>query len=122
LIRGGEIPADRVAAYAFLDLNDDGSLRRIVEKPDPSVASRYGAGAVVSMNCWRITAEVFRACRDVPASPRGEFELPLAMQYAIDVLGTRITMVPAEDTVLDLSRRADVPTVAARLKNVEIRL
>ncbi|MEO7085078.1 MAG: nucleotidyltransferase family protein, partial [Gemmatimonadaceae bacterium] len=122
LIRNGDIPVERVAAYAFLDINDDGTLRRIVEKPDATVAATYGADAVVSMNCWRLTSDIFRACREVPASSRGEFELPVAIQYAIDILGTRITMVPADASVLDLSRQGDVPRVAARLSSVEVRL
>jgi dTDP-glucose pyrophosphorylase len=122
LTRGGEIAPDRVAAYAFLDIDGDGFLRRIVEKPDQSTAGRYGPDAAVSMNCWRLTSNMFRACREVPASPRGELELPLAIQYAIDVLGIRITMIPADAAVLDLSRRADVPTVAARVRTIEVRL
>ena len=28
------------------------------------------------MNCWRFDARIFDACRDVPRSARGEFELP----------------------------------------------
>src|SRR6185437_8667705 len=58
LLRGGNVPAERLAS-----------------------------GMPVSMNVWRLTSEFFQACRDVQPSPRGELELPLAVQYAIDVLG-----------------------------------
>ena len=51
------------------------------------------------MNCWRVTSEFFRACSDVQPSPRGELELPLAVQYAIDILGMRFRVIPADAPV-----------------------
>ena len=74
------------------------------------------------MNCWRLDSEIFRACRDVQPSSRGELELPIAIQYAIEVLGERFEMIAADAPVLDLSRRADVAKVAARLQDVAVRL
>ncbi|HMI56070.1 MAG TPA: sugar phosphate nucleotidyltransferase [Gemmatimonadaceae bacterium] len=122
LLRRGDIPAERIAAYAILDVGADGYLRRIIEKPDASAITSLGPAAEVSMNCWRLTSEIFRACRDVPPSPRNEIELPAAVQYAIDVLGMRIRVIPADAPVLDLSRRADIPIVAARLRGVAVTL
>jgi glucose-1-phosphate thymidylyltransferase len=121
LLSRGDISAERLAAYAILDIGADRYLRRIVEKPDASAMSR-GSAAEVSMNCWRLTSEFFRACRDVPPSARNELELPAAIQYAIDVLGVRIRMIHADAPVLDLSHRADIPGVTARLKGVAVRL
>jgi glucose-1-phosphate thymidylyltransferase len=80
------------------------------------------ADAPVSMNCWRLDATIFRACRDVQPSSRGELELPNAIQYAVEVLGERFEMIAADAPVLDLSRRADVAKVTARLQNVAVRL
>jgi glucose-1-phosphate thymidylyltransferase len=120
LLRTGDIPADRIAAYAVLDI-EGGVLRRIIEKPDSATASTHG-DAPISMNCWRIDSKVFRACRDVPPSSRDELELPNAIQYAIDVLGERFEMIPADATVLDLSRRSDVSKVAERLRSVAVHL
>jgi dTDP-glucose pyrophosphorylase len=74
------------------------------------------------MNCWRLTSEIFRACRDVPPSSRNEIELPAAIQYAIDVLGMRIGVIDADAPVLDLSFRADIPIVTARLRGVVVSL
>ncbi len=74
------------------------------------------------MNCWLLTAEIFDACRRVPSSPRGELELPLAVQYAIDVIGMRVRVLPVDAPVLDLSHRADIPAVAARLGGMQISL
>jgi glucose-1-phosphate thymidylyltransferase len=122
LLRRGDISADRIAAYAVLDIGADGYLQRIIEKPDPAVLASFGSRAAVSMNCWRLTAEIFRACRDVPPSPRGELELPAAILYAIEVLGVRIRMIPADAPVLDLSRRADIPIVTERLRGVALKL
>jgi glucose-1-phosphate thymidylyltransferase len=74
------------------------------------------------MNCWRLTSEFFRACRDVQPSPRGELELPLAVQYAIDILGMRFKVIFADTPVLDLSRRGDIPRVAALLSGTRVTL
>jgi dTDP-glucose pyrophosphorylase len=93
-----------------------------VEKPEASTIASLGSAAGVSMNCWRLTSEIFRACRDVPPSARNELELPAAIQYAIDVLGMRIRMIEADAPVLDLSHRADIPVVTARLKDVAVKL
>jgi solute:Na+ symporter, SSS family len=120
LLRGGDIPADRIAAYALLDI-DDGTLQRIVEKPD-AAAMAARTNAPVSMNCWRLDSTIFRACRDIQPSSRDELELPSAIQYAIEVLGERFEMIAADAPVLDLSRRADVARVADRLKSVQVRL
>jgi glucose-1-phosphate thymidylyltransferase len=122
LLRRGDITAERIAAYAILDVGADGYLRRIIEKPDAAVLAAAGAGAAVSMNCWRFSAEIFRACRDVPPSPRGELELPAAVQYAIEVLGMRVRVIDADTAVLDLSRRADVPVVSERLRETAVKL
>ena len=67
------------------------------------------------MNCWRFDARIFDACRDVPRSARGEFELPEAVGLAVE-RGVRFRAVPARGPVLDLSRRADATDVARRLR------
>jgi len=78
--------------------------------------------APVSMNVWRFDRAIFRACRDVPPSPRGEFEIPLAVQYGVRVLGLRIRALPFQGSVLDLSSRGDIASVSARLRDVPVRL
>ena len=120
LLRDGNIAPERIAAYAVLDVSNDDMLKKVWEKPGEAAVAALGDTAPVSMNCWRLTSEFFRACRDVQPSPRGELELPLAVQYAIDILGMRFTVIHADVPVLDLSRRADIPRVAARLANTEV--
>lgn len=69
------------------------------------------------MNCWRFDARIFDACRDVPKSARGEYELPEAVALAM-ARGVRFTAVPARGPVLDLSRRVDAADVARRLAGI----
>jgi glucose-1-phosphate thymidylyltransferase len=122
LLREGNIPADRIARYALLDVGSDGYVRRIVEKPDEATVRAFGADAAVSMNVWLLTPAIYEACRRVPPSARGELELPNAVQWAIEHLGMRIRAVPVRAGVLDLSHRGDIPAVAARLRGTTVRL
>lgn len=121
LLRDGQIQAERIARYALLDIDASGALRRIVEKPSEQDASARAAAAV-SMNCWLFDARIFEACQRVPRSSRGELELPLAVQFAIDHLALRIQTFSADAPVLDLSQRDDVASVAARLRGTRVEL
>jgi glucose-1-phosphate thymidylyltransferase len=120
--RGGNIPPERIASFAVIDVAPDGSLNRIVEKPEQHTLRAFGGTPSVSMNCWLFTPEIFGACRGVAPSPRGELELPQAVQHLIDGRGARFAVVPVHAPVLDLSSRADIPAVAARLGGVTVRL
>ena len=122
LLRDGNIPPERVARYALLDIDAGGYLRRVAEKPDEAAARALGAHAAVSMNVWLLTPAIFEACQRVPPSARGEVELPNAVQWAIDHLGLRVRAMPVQATVLDLSHRGDVPAVAARLRGTKVKL
>lgn len=137
LVRSSNIPAERVRAFALVELDDEGYLTRIVEKPAEALPAEGGhykthpvASAVsstpvasafrrnlVSMNCWRFDERIFDACRDVPRSARGEFELPEAVGLAAR-RGMRFKAVTARGPVLDLSRRSDAADVAQRLAAV----
>ena len=117
LVRSSNIPAERVAAFALIRVDADGWLTEIVEKPDPATMASVGADALVSMNCWRFDRAIFGACRDVPRSARGEFELPQAVALAI-ARGLRLRAVPARGPVLDLSRQSDVGEVSRRLASI----
>jgi dTDP-glucose pyrophosphorylase len=114
LVRTGNIEAARVNAFALVETDEHGYLTRIVEKPGPGDASPH---ALVSMNCWRFDRRIFDACRDVPRSPRGEYELPLAVGLAVQN-GVRFKVLPAQGPVLDLSQRADAAEVSRRLSGI----
>lgn len=122
LVADGTIPPERIARFALLDIGPDGYLRRIVEKPTREEVASFGADPFVSMNCWNFGPEIFRACREVPASPRGEFEIPVAVQWGMDHYGLRLRALPFHLPVLDLSQRADVAGVKQRLEGVTVRL
>lgn len=117
LVATGNIPPERIAAFALIDTDESGRLRRIVEKPSPADLASLGPSRLVSMNLWRLDPRIFAACRDVAASPRGEFELPSAVMLARD-RGVAFAVVPSAGPVLDLSRRGDVADVARRLSEV----
>lgn len=128
LVATSNIPEDRIRAFALVDIDDEGYVSAIVEKPDlpakgsslppeggyttQSVAS--GFSRKISMNLWRFDARIFEACATVPLSSRGEFELPEAVALAV-ARGMRIRAIPARGPVLDLSRRADAADVGRRL-------
>lgn len=118
LVRTSGIPAARVGSFALLQVTSDGLLADIIEKPGIEAVEAAGAHALISMNCWRGDVSVLQACRDVPVSPRGEFELPAAIRLAI-ARGSRIQAITARGPVLDLSRQEDVAFVMERLQHVE---
>jgi glucose-1-phosphate thymidylyltransferase len=120
LVRSSGIPAERVGAFALLEVTPDGALTDIVEKPGMAAVEAAGAAALISMNCWRGDDAVLQACRDVPLSARGEYELPAAIRLAI-TRGTRVHAIPAIGPVLDLSRQDDVAFVMERLRDVVAR-
>ena len=49
-------------------------------------------------------------------SRRGEYELPLAVQYAVEEMEMRLSVFPVDATVLDLSHQADIPGVSRALQ------
>ncbi len=120
LVQSSEIPPQRIASFALVTLRPDGTLEDIVEKPGAAAIEAAGPRALISMNCWRGDRRLMDACRDVEASPRGEFELPMAVRLAIR-RGVVFRGLPAAGPVLDLSRREDVPGVVSRLAGVEAR-
>ena len=95
-------------------MDRDGYLMRIVEKPGRAYYDAAGPDALVSMNAWRFDPRIFDACRDVPVSSRGEYELPEAVGVALS-RGVRFKTFRACGPVLDLSRRSDVTLVSRRL-------
>jgi glucose-1-phosphate thymidylyltransferase len=120
LVESSAIPPERVASFALLTVRPDGVLEDIIEKPGEAAIAAAGPRALISMNCWRGDVRLMEACRDVERSPRGEFELPMAVRLAIR-RGVEFRGLPATGPVLDLSRRDDVTGVMARLAGVEPR-
>jgi glucose-1-phosphate thymidylyltransferase len=74
------------------------------------------------MNCWRFTPAIMDACRKIHPSPRGEYELTDAVNYAIEQIGERFSILAVNEPVLDLSTQADVAEVTRRLADMEVNL
>lgn len=121
LIERGNVAADRVTRFGALDVDDDGFLRRILVGKAAEEVDNSG-NALASMNCWLFDHRIFDACRSVPVSSRNEFELPQAVQLAIDTMDMKIRVIPMDAGVLDLSSRGDIAAVAERLRGVEVSL
>lgn len=117
LLCSGMIAEARLNAYATLDVSSEGYLLRINEKP-VSIQSE----ALISMNCWSFTPSIYHAREAIGPSARGEYEIPSAVQYAIENLGERFRVMPFSGEVLDLSTRADIATVTRVLEGRPVML
>jgi dTDP-glucose pyrophosphorylase len=118
LVRDSGFPRDRVGGFAALEIDGRGQLTGIIEKPGQGYYDKVGSLALISMNVWRFDRRIFDACRDVPLSARGEYELPEAVGLALS-RGVVFQTFRASGPVLDLSRRSDVAVVSARLAGME---
>ena len=118
LVSDGNIDAERVRAFAVLDVGEDGWLRGIIEKPGDAVDLTSASAQWVGMNLWAVTPAIVDACRRVPISVRGEFELPEAVGLALRE-GVPVRAVQHSAPVLDLSRRTDIARVVERLSSVD---
>ena len=121
LLRRSNIPQDRIRAFADCLVDHDGFLSDIIEKPGITGAANFEDTKLISMNCWRFGPEIFQTCRETPLSPRGEYELPMAVKLGIQ-RGMKFRAAISHAGVLDLSRRSDIAAVAARLQHVEVEL
>lgn len=118
LIQNGNIDEGRIRTYAVLRVDHRNVLERIEEKP----AELKAESALISMNCWSFTPLIFRASAAIGPSTRGEYEIPNAVQYAIEHLGESFQVLRFHGGVLDLSIRGDVASVTPFLKNCSVRL
>ncbi len=117
LLQSGAIDEERLQAYAVLQTDANGHLRGIEEKP-----ARVEADALISMNSWSFTPAIYGPCEAIEPSFRGEYEIPAAVQYAIDNLGEPFQVIRYRGEVLDLSTRADVANVERRLAGRSVQL
>src|SRR6202040_361755 len=67
-LRNSNIPPERIRAFDVC-----------VGGPGEGALRAATSTSLVSMNCLRFSSSIFLACRDVPRSVRGEFELPKAV-------------------------------------------
>jgi dTDP-glucose pyrophosphorylase len=117
----GNIPAERIARFAAINVDSSGNLERIIEKPETNVLARMESDPMVSMNCWCFTAEIFAACRMVRPSARGELELPDAVSHEL-ARGQQLRVIESREPVLDLSCRDDISAVRQALSGQQVAL
>ena len=122
MLTGSNIPAERIREFAVGRIDGHGCLRQVIEKPDEATLAAMQQPIWLSMNCARFGPPIFRACRAIRPSRRGELELPDAVQYTIDTLGQPFRVVRVRAPVLDLTSRRDVAAVARKLSGIEVRL
>jgi glucose-1-phosphate thymidylyltransferase len=118
LVDEGSVPASRVAHWPVVRYTPDGWLEGL----DDRAGDAPGPEEYVSVNCWMFTPAIFRACRAIPPAASGELELPAAVRHAMTAMGERFRVLPLHSPVLDLTSRADIATVTARLAGIEVRL
>lgn len=119
--RGSNIPADRISAFAVLDVAADGKLLGIVEKPTPEqLAARQGP-IRVSMNCFCFAPSVFEACRQLTPSARGEYEITDAVRALVEA-GEDFAVVDVAASVWDLSGQDDVAAVSKAFSDRAVHL
>jgi glucose-1-phosphate thymidylyltransferase len=114
LIAESAFPMERIGSFARLEVDAQGRLEAIVEKPGVESMLAAGPHALVSMNLWRFDQRIFSACRKVPRSSRGEFELPEAVGVALSD-GVEFRVVRSHGSILDLSSRSDVARIEEQL-------
>jgi dTDP-glucose pyrophosphorylase len=118
LLADGLIAPERILQFAVVAARD-GWLERVIEKPDAATLAAFGDDVFVSMNAWVVPPGLGRIVSQLPLSPRGELELPLAMQALIDSgVGVRVFM--SSEPVLDLSNRSDIAALDSRLRGREV--
>ncbi len=122
MIAQGNVDQERLNQFGVARVDQRGFLQRIVEKPSAELLASLPEPVLVSMNCWRFGPPIFQACGAIGPSPRGEWEITTAVQYAIDELGQPFGVETVRAAVLDLTGRRDIAEVARRLADVEVRL
>ena len=122
LIDTSNIPPERIRHFAACELNTDGTLAAIHEKPSDELMIQLTGMELISMNCWRFKPSIFKACMGIEYSERGELELTDAVNFDIKHHGMRYQVYPCDKSVLDLSYRKDIQTVTEILKDVEVSL
>lgn len=120
MLKGSNIPADRIAKFAIADVTPAGMLKRVLEKPDEATLASVPPPLCVSMNCWRFDKSIFDACRNIKPSVRGEYEVTDAVQYCVDKLHVPFRIVRIAAPVLDMSSRGDIAAVGDKLKGTEV--
>ena len=90
------VGADEISKYGVIRMDEQGNYQEIVEKP----ALEDAPSDMASIGKYVMTKEVIEMCADVEKSPRGEYELPDAINVLV-AKGGVVKVVPAVGQHLD---------------------
>lgn len=102
------VSRERARRGGVLDVDDDGRLAGLVEKPDDPPSRLATTG------CFAFSPRIFEACRAVEPSERGEYELTDAIGRLLDDGGT-VEWLTLEGWRVNVNTGADVERAEARL-------
>lgn len=100
---------DQPQLYGVLQLDKNGFLENILEKPS------HPPSNLINTGLYKFTPEVFNHLDHISLSPRGEYELT----DVINILANkkRVKVLPLQGQWLDLGRPEDIAKVAAYVQN-----
>lgn len=90
------VAREDVSKYGVIAMDENNNYLNMVEKPQPDEAPSI----LINISKYLLTKEVVDACADLPESPRGEYELPDAVNNFV-ARGGRVKVVPAQGEYLD---------------------
>ena len=90
------VGADDISKYGIIRMDDDGNYQEIVEKPSPEEAP----SDMASIGKYVMTKQAIEICSEVEKSPRGEYELPDAINILVS-RGGSVKVVPVVGEHLD---------------------
>lgn len=103
-----EVSRARARETGVCVMDDEGRLRRVVEKPDDPPSQ------VVQTGFFVFTPTIFSACREVEPSDRGEYELSDAITYLVET-GRRIETVRLDGWRVNVNTPSDIRRAEGRL-------
>lgn len=102
------VSEERAREVGVCELNDDGSLAGLVEKPD------HPPSRLVQTGLFAFDPVIFHACHVVPPSDRGEYELTAAIDLLVHA-GHRVEPVEFDGWHVNVNTPDDVERVERRL-------
>lgn len=90
------VEPSETSKYGVIQMDDNNNYVKIVEKP----AQGEAPSNLINISKYVLTKEVIDSCKDLEVSPRGEYELPDAVNNFITD-GGQVKVVPAQGQYLD---------------------
>ncbi|WP_420321197.1 sugar phosphate nucleotidyltransferase [Flagellimonas sp.] len=116
-----DFPSERISRFALVELDSNGSLTNIVEKPAEDEVENYrdASGKLrVSMNIFKFDgAMMFSYLKNCPVHPeRNEKELPTALMNMLADNPKTMAGIPLSEHVPDLTSKDDITEVKKYLE------